>query len=319
MPKDSNSCTVFILTYKGKPYLETLLPTVKAALNFSGNISIETIVVDNAQSKKTQKFVEENYPEFKYFYAPQNDFLFSYNPLVRETKSEFVFLLNDDIKLADNFFLETLPLIMNDKMLFAVSATLYDWEGTYIQEGVRTISLKNGWMKHHHEASVDDKIRYTFNACGGASVYRTQMFNDLLGFDRQLFYPAYYEDSDLSHRAWHKGWKIINNPRARVFHKGGGSWSENNKNKKVDILRESNKMIGMLKNCDTPWFATQFFLYFPIRFIKSLVNKYTHPFSYFNLLLKLPAILISRFTAKNSFKDNQLIELLGKEYVCGAK
>ncbi len=319
MLENSTTCTLFILTYKGKTYLETLLPTVKKAIAFSQKIQIETVIVDNAQNTETKNFVEESYPEFNYYSAPKNDFLFSYNSVVVQVKSEFVFLLNDDLKLAENLFMETLPFIINDTTLFAVSCTLYNWEGTHIQEGVRTISVKNGWMKHIHEDNNDNKIRYTFNACGGAAIYRTKMFNELSGFDRQLFYPAYYEDTDLSHRAWHKGWRIINNPAAKAFHKGGGSWGEQNKNKKVDILRESNRMIGMLKNCDSYWFVTLFFIFLPIRFFKSIINGYTYPASYFNLIRKFPAILLSRFTTKNSFKDNKLVELLGKEYVYIAK
>jgi GT2 family glycosyltransferase len=62
---------------------------------------------------------------------------------------------------------------------------------------------------------------YVFSACGGASLYRIELFKEIGLFDEDFF--AYYEDVDLSFRAQLAGWKIYYTPKAIVHHKVGGS------------------------------------------------------------------------------------------------
>lgn len=54
---------------------------------------------------------------------------------------------------------------------------------------------------------------------GGASAVNRKLFLELEGFD-PLFLPAYWEDVDLSLRAWQRGWKILFEPKAICFHEG---------------------------------------------------------------------------------------------------
>jgi len=58
-----------------------------------------------------------------------------------------------------------------------------------------------------------------FGASGGASLYRSKMFEDIGIFDDKFF--AYYEDIDISFRAQLSGWKVLYNPDAVVTHRQG--------------------------------------------------------------------------------------------------
>jgi len=309
----NTSCTVAILTYKGMTHLQYLLPTLKEAIDASPDFKVEVLIIDNGCDTETRDFVNSNYSGFRYEFSPVNDYLFSYNRFINQCTSDYVFILNDDVRLDKNIFNQSIPLLVNDSSLFAVSSTLMDWEGKELQEAVRTISFKNGWMYIHNQPLAKD-IRYTFNACGGASICRTKMFNDLEGFDR-LFYPAYYEDTDLSHRAWHKGWKIVNNPNAIVYHRAGGSWGDENKKKSVEILQQKNKIVGMLKNSDYKNFRLLFWLFFPVRSFKSVFNSQTQ----FKAMLYF---LFNYFKMRSSFKrkikstisDKELLKRLNTSY-----
>jgi N-acetylglucosaminyl-diphospho-decaprenol L-rhamnosyltransferase len=56
---------------------------------------------------------------------------------------------------------------------------------------------------------------------GAAMAVRASAFRDLGGFDETIF--LYWEDTDLSWRGWLKGWRVVVDDRAVVFHERGGS------------------------------------------------------------------------------------------------
>ncbi len=63
------SCTILILTYKGKHHLELLLPTVKAAIEqYKGNPILDVMIVDNGSDESTRQFTQANYPDIKYLF-----------------------------------------------------------------------------------------------------------------------------------------------------------------------------------------------------------------------------------------------------------
>src|SRR5690606_24971349 len=55
-------------------------------------------------------------------------------------------------------------------------------------------------------------------ASGGSALFSIKKWLVLGGFD-DLFYPAYWEDVDLSYRARQNGWKVLFNANAVVYHK----------------------------------------------------------------------------------------------------
>jgi GT2 family glycosyltransferase len=65
------------------------------------------------------------------------------------------------------------------------------------------------------------KSGYVFGATGGASLYRTKIFDDIDVFDESFF--AYYEDVDVSFRAQLAGWKVYYTDKAIAYHEQGGS------------------------------------------------------------------------------------------------
>src|SRR5580698_11504174 len=116
------SCTILILTYKGKHHLELLLPTIKAAIDYyKGDPLPDVMIVDNGSDESTRQFTQLHYPEYKYLFSPINDYLFSLNEYIKQLPAEYVFMLNDDMKLEKNVLNELIPLIEKDKDLFAVT------------------------------------------------------------------------------------------------------------------------------------------------------------------------------------------------------
>lgn len=66
-----------------------------------------------------------------------------------------------------------------------------------------------------------DRDTAVMAASGGASLYRTALFESIGLFDEEFF--AYYEDVDISLRAQLAGWKVRYEPRAVAYHQIGAT------------------------------------------------------------------------------------------------
>ncbi|WP_430817683.1 glycosyltransferase family 2 protein [Carboxylicivirga sp. RSCT41] len=265
-------CTVIILTYKGKHHLEHLLPTVKDAIEVTSEYDIDVLIVDNGRDEATKNFVIKNYPSYQYIFSPVNDYLFSLNSYIKRIKSEFVLILNDDLKLTSSVFKESIPLLKQDDQLFAVTAKIYNWDGVGVQNGVRQLKLKKGWVESFWIFEDISDVRYTFYASGGAGLFRVKYFNDLNGFD-DIFRPAYIEEVDLSHRAWHRGWRTIYNPKFKVFHRDAGTISTQFKSSEVAQMFYRNFFLWQFKSMNSGVFWIQFLIKLPFRYIYWLLKS----------------------------------------------
>lgn len=73
----------------------------------------------------------------------------------------------------------------------------------------------------HDQFSVVEEV---FAACGGNMLMRRTMLEDVGLLDEDFF--MYYEDTDLSWRAWLRGWQVLYAPHAIVRHVHCGSSKE---------------------------------------------------------------------------------------------
>ena len=309
-------CTLLILTYKGKHHLEHLLPTVKRAINNTPNYRIDVLIIDNGKDKPTEEFVTTNFPEYKFEFSPVNDYLFSLNTYVKNIESEFVFILNDDMKLHPDVLNETLPDIEKDKQLFAVTCNVRDWDDTYTAAYPRKLYYSRGWLSSKWEKDDNEnKLRYTLYAGGGAAVFRTDIFNSLGGFD-PLFRPAYAEDLDLGHNAWHKGYKIIYNFDAILYHREGGTIQDQFKADKLTQNIYKNQILWMVKDGNYPGFMFWFFILLPYRILTGWKVSKNSYLALLRSLPKIPFALIKRLNknSKTVINDKQLIKILNSEY-----
>ena len=66
----------------------------------------------------------------------------------------------------------------------------------------------------------DDQLDIV-GACAGACLYRREMLKEIGLFDER--YGSYYEDAELSWRAFNRGWRARFVPESRVLHHRGGT------------------------------------------------------------------------------------------------
>ena len=229
------SVCLAILNYNGRKHLEALLPTaVVAANNYAGKCSI--LVLDNRSTEPDVEWIKRTYPSLRVEEAPENEFLYSYNWLLPLLEEEIVVILNNDLRLKDDFILALIEHFRNSDV-FAVSATSRDWNDKSYTFG--PICLRNHHGSYYWNPEFNrQKLSHTLFSSGGFMAVDRLKFLELGGFN-QLFRPAYGEDLDLCFRAWRRGWRCLFEPKSIAFHRESASWGSEDTRVNRMTLRSS--------------------------------------------------------------------------------
>lgn len=307
------TCTVLILTYKGKHHLEYLLPTVREAISNSPNYNIDVLIVDNGKDLPTKEFVNTFYSDYRFEFSEANDFLFSLNPFIQQFDSQYFFLLNDDTRVDSDIFNQSIPFLERDNSLFAVTAKIMNWDGVGCQNGVRKFEITKGWIQNYwfFLPENDATLYYTLYPSGGAALYRTNMVKQLGGFD-PIFRPAYIEEVDLGYRSWVKNWKTIYNPNCYIFHKDAATMNEVFKSDEVSRFYYRNLFTWYYKSFKSTKFKTEFFIYLLYRFPQWCLNNRNMAFGFLRSLSNIKLFFHKK--QKGILNEYEIEKIIGKVY-----
>jgi len=227
---------------------------------------------------------------------------------VKQAKHLFIFLLNSDVVLKDDSFKKVILHFNSNTNLFAVSFAQEEKNSQIT--GKNTIYCKKGLF--FHRKATD--LRFGFNAWaeGGAAIFDRNKFLKLGGFDK-LYSPFYWEDIDLSYRAWKMGYQIIFDPTIKVVHHHGTTIKRYFSSFKIKTIAYRNQFIFILKNID--WdLLKQTLIYLPYWKIKALIS-FDFPFliGLAWSFLKLPTILSKRKMLKFKISDQQVFKIFKNE------
>ena len=227
-----NSVCLAVLNYNGIYHLEALLPSLESACRRSP-ISASIIVLDNQSTEGDVEWIKRCYPDVRCVVAPKNDYLFSYNWLLAQLTDEIVVLLNNDLRV-DEDFLPPLLRHFQAPDVFAVSSTSRDWDDTHFTCGPARLKSHHGVYEWDYQRA-DQRLCHTLFCSGGFMAVDRMKFLDLRGFNR-LFWPGYAEDMDLSFRAWRKNWRCIFEPTSVVLHRESGTWGSSDNGRAARLM-----------------------------------------------------------------------------------
>ncbi len=232
--------SVVIPTYNNLKLLKQFLPSVIRMLR-DGD---ELVIADDASHDQTLEFLVNKFKldklketkEFKLYQNPrfldqkrrlkitliagkQNlRFAQNVNRAVKLAEHDLVFLLNSDVKPEPDVLNILVSHFEKDKAskLFAVSCLEYEGKDKKAEKaGKNQLWYEFGLFTHSKAA--DFKSGPTAWASGGSALFDKKKWLKLNGFDPK-FYPAYWEDVDLSLRARKRGWQVWFEPKAVVYH-----------------------------------------------------------------------------------------------------
>lgn len=211
------NATIVIPNYNGKAYLASCLQSI-----YEGTTVPKVIVADNGSSDGSLALIEENYPQVQIIRFPDNQgFCTAVNAGIRATDTKYVILLNNDTRAEAHFVEELVKSIEKKPNAFSVSAKMLSMKEPDIIDDAGDLYCALGWAFALGKGKVKeycDKEREIFAACGGASIYRRDLFERIGYFDENHF--AYLEDMDIGYRAKIFGYRNYFTPKAIVYHAG---------------------------------------------------------------------------------------------------
>lgn len=183
----------------------------------------QIIVVENGSVDGSVEYIEKHFPDVTLLKQPENlGFAGGVNVGIKaaqKNKSDYVWLLNNDATV-DKDCLKNLVRTATQQSADIVASVILTANDTLIDSDGDNYSIYGLPFPRHRSMSVhlvpkaDEPI---FSASGGASLYKTSLFDEIGYFDEMFF--AYYEDVDLSMRAQLRGKKIWLSHNAIVHHR----------------------------------------------------------------------------------------------------
>lgn len=219
---DSKKCrtTVVIPNYNGIKYIEACLDML-----LTGSLVPQIIVVDNASTDGSRELIEQKYgtkEEIRLICLAENTgFCHAVNVGIAETRTEYVFLLNNDTE-ADCHCVEELEKMMDKHPnAFSAGAKMINLHFPEKIDDAGDFYNALGWaFARGKDKPVTryEKEGRVFASCAGAALYRKDVFDEIGLFDENHF--AYLEDIDIGYRANIWGYCNLFAPNAHVYHAG---------------------------------------------------------------------------------------------------
>lgn len=270
------------------------------AINRKYFTGCEVIVMNDYPARNITGSVKKIYPEAIIVNNKRNfGFASNVNRGILKAKRNYVFLMNSDVILNDDSFLNALDYFKKDQKLFAVGFAQIEKDGKIV--GSNRCYFENGLINHSHLSSSIFNLSSNFWAEGGSSIFRKKLLIDL-GLIDELYNPFYWEDIDLSYRAWKAGYKILYDPNIKVEHHHESTIGRYFDKSKILKIAFRNQIIFQWKNLTDRDLIRKHLLNIP---------KFIFISGFFDALIRLPKILQARKKAIKLFKktDKEILNL----------
>lgn len=311
---DFMKVSFIIVVYNGLDYLIKCINSIKRYIK---KLDYEIILVDNNSNNETKEYIKSQCLTNDKIKSVFNDKNFGFgkanNIGVRNCTGDVVVLMNSDVELVNSEIEDLIKKIYEEEKLI-IAPRLINAEGIiqpsgqYFQSTIhRLIKLfrpgrfvrKNKILKKivrnlfkenkviqgylQNENDINDYTDYDW-ICGAFMIMRKDIFNELNGFDENIF--MYFEDYDLCRRAKEK------NIVCRIY----------NRYKALHYIGKSSKLSYDSINFDSLFLWTESYLY--------VLNKYNENFRLFKILYSIKYFCMGIFNliifkvgrSKNYFK-----------------
>ncbi len=232
--------------------LKRFLPSVIRAANHYRNLSgapTEIIVVDDGSTDDTVEWLIREQKAVGNERPSELDELPASQTTLRVVRNEanlgfgetcnrgfeaaqygLVFLLNNDVEVSEDAIA---PLVENfrDESVFAAHCRVFELESKRECGTGKLGEFARGFIRVHRSYAVLDELYnlrmagspglaalYSIFAGGGSAMFDRKRFLEIGGFE-PLLSPFYWEDVELSYRAWKRGYVVVYEPRSVVHHR----------------------------------------------------------------------------------------------------
>jgi GT2 family glycosyltransferase len=223
----------------------------------------EIIVVDNGSADGSKEFFE-TLTDIVYIDNPTNrGFTGGHIDGLAKAKGEFILLLNNDAVVKHDYLTVALESFQ-DKQVAAVGGRAYFWndDAPLLDEqnpfySYMEVDIFSGEARM---LSQDSSRIQEVNVVSGSAVLVRRSVIDKIGYLYDPFF-AYFEETDLFARMKRAGYKVLYDPRLRIWHRNGASSGASSGSYFFFYHIFRNRFIFAVRNFE-PWFLRRFLLHY---------------------------------------------------------
>lgn len=227
MPKASTALVSIILLVCNKlEFTKRCLESVLSRVHYE---NYEIIGVDNASNDGTREFMldlSQKVGNLKYVRNETNvGFVGGCNVGVEHATGDYVLLLNNDTVVTEGWLESLVDFAEKTSDCGAIGSKLVYPDGRLQEAGGAIFSDGNGWNYGKGMDPTHPKFNFVREVdyiSGASLMIRRDLWNKIGGLDK-LFYPAYFEDSDLCFEVRKHGYKVYYQPHSLVIHYEGAT------------------------------------------------------------------------------------------------
>ncbi len=277
--------SIVIITKDTRELLEGLFDSIEKDTSLT-SLGREIIVIDNASTDGTEKFVKSACPHARYIRNDRNaGFAVAVTQGARAAAGRYVLLLNSDTRLIEGEVAKMVAAAGEIPDLAVMGPQLV-YEDLSLQRSVAAVPGLTGEVipgsgRVSQPASDGNTgpARDVESLIGAAIMIRKAAFDDLHGFDERFFF--FLEETDFCVRARQKGYRVVFFPGARVIHLQGRTvrktWVKGRMEYNISLRKFMKKHHGRL-------YLTAFDA---VRLAKSLAFVIAVPLSLFGSRMRL--------------------------------
>ena len=236
--------TVIIPNYNGLKFLKDCLQ----GLEKQSYKEFKVIVIDNGSDDGSVNFLKEEKGIELIALEKNIGFCGAVNLGIKSANTKYVILLNNDTIVYPKY-IEMLVKHMQEKDdVFSTSAQMIKMHDESLIDNAGDLYCALGWAFARGTGKKNEKYskeHEVFSSCGGAAIYRREIFQEIGYFDEAHF--AYLEDVDIGYRARIFGYHNEYEPEAKVLHYGSGFSGSKHNEFKVK-LASKNSIFLIWKN-----------------------------------------------------------------------
>lgn len=298
---------ILVLNYNGKELLEKFLPSIMEACSASWH-KCNLYVIDNKSTDGSQQFIKRSFPKVSIINAKVNKVLFSYNEALKSLDSDIAILLNNDIKVKEDF-IDYLIEHFNDPNVFFVAPKVLNFDNSF-NGGKSTLHFNLGILKNIVDVNEYSVVSRTHSIACGA--FRRDLFLKLGGFD-DLYLPGIWEEVDLCYRAQLVGKIGIYEPQSIIWHQESTTFTKKYGTRRKLIFAHRNMFLFVWKNIRDYNLISQHLFFLPQWLLYSILSgKNELALGFWEALKKLPQAISRRIKenpirATDSLKDGDII------------
>lgn len=245
--------SIIIVNWNGVRWLKMCLPS----LSRQTYKPVEIILVDNASNDDSVGWTSRHYPQVKILKNKENlGFSQANNVGFTAARGTYVLFLNNDTRVKPDFLTRAVEAIGRSEDIAGAQCKLLLMDEPDKLDAAGAFMTPTGFLFHwgfgHKDSKKYDDTKYLYTTKGAAMIFKMDVLKKVAIHDA-IFDPtyfAYFEESDLCHRIWLTGKKLVYAPKSVIYHKMGGT-SGGMDNAFIQYHSFKNRIRTYLKNLGT--------------------------------------------------------------------